>query len=965
MFTTEIASLSLAKKKKRSGHVRFLILFLIIAGFSFSMRSHAQVAVFPVSTLAPEDYVEGQVIFRLKAEFANYAKANHIDQAVFQAVLQMHKASNLRRVFPNHQPPAQKTNQRGETLVDLSLIYEFDFAGDQSIQNVINALYATGMVEYAEPRILPRQLYVPNDPMLGSQYNLARIRAFDAWDISKGDTSVVIAIVDTGNDRFHPDLINSIAYNYNDPIDGRDNDNDGFTDNFYGWDLANNNNDPQFYWSGHGTHVSGIAAATADNGTGIAGVGFHSRYMTVKVDDEEGRLVMAYEGIVYAADRGAKVINCSWGSPSGAGRFGRDIVDYATFNRDVLVVAAAGNDNNTVPYFPATYERVLSVAATNASDIKWSGSSFNPYVDISAPGATILSTFVNAIYISSSGTSMAAPAVSGAAAILRHHFPNYSARQTAAQLKVTADNIDALPGNVQFARNLGTGRLNMFRALTETHHSYVELKEHTQNFESFGQFRGGQTIMLTSRFENLLAPSGNIMVRLTPITAGATVRNPEISLGAMQTGQISTNLQNPFEIKLQDNLPPNHQAFFMLEFFNHFGQFAGREVFGLLLNTDFINLRVNQLTTTVTSKGNLGFNYPDYSQGLGFVLRNGRNLVRMAGLMVGLNPNRVVDNIYGAEQNTVNQFFVPVQNASLVTDPKIANVEVSGSFTDANAGLSIIGLKTDYRAMLWTAAPNDKFIILEYKLINTSTQPLSGLHAGFFANWVIPDPKSHRAAFDAANRMGYAFSADGGHFSGISLLTPGEMTHYAFDNNGASGSINISDGFTTFEKHNALRNNRSSAGTNDTSNNISTLVSSGPHFVAAGDTLKVAFAIFAGDHRIGLRESATAAYNSYHGIRPVSIEDPSAVHIKSQFARVFPVPFGHTLFAEVLPNQSGKYLLSLTDMSGRLLFSRHFQAEAGVFKNIQLDLPELKAGNYILKLESGTNAETIKVVRIE
>ncbi len=944
---------------------RLFIFALIIAGFCFVVPAQTHFPIFTSAQVFSEEYVQGQVIFRIKPEFAGYAKTNHIENSVFESFFTRHKASNLRRIFPNHKPPIEKFNPRGEPLVDLSLIYQFDFDGTETLQNVINALYATGMVEYAEPRYLPKLLYVPNDPMIGSQYHLSRIKAFEAWDITRGDSSVVIAIVDTGNDRFHPDLINNIAYNYNDPIDGLDNDNDGFIDNFYGWDLGQNNHDPQFYQSGHGVHVAGIAAATTDNDIGIAGVGFRSRYMTVKVDDENGILTMAYEGIVYAADRGAKVINCSWGSPSGAGRFGRDIVDYATFNRDALVVAAAGNDNNMVPYFPATYQRALSVAATTSSDIKLSWSTYNHFVDISAPGAIILSTFVDSTYLLSSGTSMAASVVSGAAAILRNYFPAYSARQIAAQLKVTADNIDNLSGNAQYAGFLGTGRLNLLRALTETNHSYVALKEHIMNYDSFGQFKGGQTVELSSRFENLLGPSENIVARLTPLTTEATVATSQINLGPMQTGQIVTNQQNPFVITLQENIPPNRVVFFMLEFFNHLGQYAGREVFGLLFNADFINLRVNQMSTTINSRGNIGFNYPDYSQGLGLILGQGRNMVRMAGFMAGISTNRVVDNLYGAEQNSINQYFVPVQTATLIAQPQLADAEVAGSFTDANANLSAIGIKTDYRAMLWTAAPNDKFIILEYRLINTNPRTLSGLYAGFFANWIIPEPKNHRASFIAPNRMGYAFSADGGHYTGISLLTPGEITHYAFDNNGAAESINISDGFTNFEKYNALQTNRIDAGIPDANNDISTLVSSGPHSISAGDTLTVAFAILADDKIIGLRKSALAAFNKYHNLDPVGTPGPPKTHQVSQFSRVFPNPFAKTLFAELIPNSTGIYHIYLTDMSGRQVYSRQFMAEKGVLKNLTLNVPNLLPGNYIMRLESEFNAETIKVVRIE
>lgn len=941
---------------------RLFIFSLIFLGFSFLTLAQPEVIFTMPEGISNDDYLEGQIIFKLKPGMAGVAKTNEIAHPDILRFIDQFKGSDLAKIFPQHQAPSQKFNHRGEPLVDLSLIYQLNIDKSLNLEQAISSLYATGLVEYAQPRYIPHLLYVPNDPLIGSQYNLERISAFDAWDISRGDTTVVIAIVDTGNDRFHPDLIDAIAYNWDDPINGEDSDNDGFVDNFYGWDLGENNNDPQYNKSGHGVHVAGIAAASADNGTGIAGTGFNSRYLTVKVDDELGRLIMAYEGIVYAADRGAKVINCSWGSTTGAGQYGRDIIDYATFNRDALVVAAAGNDNNQVPFFPASYERALSVAATNSADLKWTGSSFNNLVDLSAPGASILSTYFNATYITSSGTSMAAPAVSGAAAILRYHFPEYSARQIAAQLKVTTDVIDTIPGNESYAGLLGTGRLNMFKALTETHHTYVLMLDHLNHPDGFGHYQGGQTIFLASEFENLLAPAENILARLTSLSEWVTVANPEIELGSFETGQIVSNETEPFILELSAGIPPNQEVSFMLEFFDEEGNYAGRQVFGLLLNIDFVNLTVNKISTTITSYGTIGFNYPNYRQGLGFTFRSGRNMIRAAGFMAGINTNKVVDNLYGPTNGSFNQFLVPVSTASIDQTPLMADIEVVGSFTDDNAELSQIGIKTLYRAMAWEAFPNDKFIIIEYELINTTSQAFTGLYAGFFADWFNTDAKNHRAAFDESNRMGYAFSLEGGHYTGISLLTEGDMRHYAFDNNGASGSINISDGFTNFEKYNALRTNRHSAGMFDTANDISTLVSSGPHYLAAADTLVIAFAILGGDHLIGLKASATSAYNRYHGIDPVDVSQFTSHESDKQIQKVFPNPFSEFLFVELLPKQTATYQLKLLDMKGRVILIQSLSAEAGQLTGLRLHVPKLKPGQYILQLENEHGFESVRVL---
>jgi hypothetical protein len=557
---------------------------------------------------------------------------------------------------------------------------------------------------------------------------------------------------------------------------------------------------------------------------------------------------------------------------------------------------------------------------------------------------------------------MAAPAVSGAAAILRYHFPDYSARQIAAQLKVTTDNIDTIAGNAAFAGLLGTGRLNMYRALTEIHHTYILMLDHLNHSDGFGHYQGGQTIFLASRFENLLAPSPSVLARLTSLSEWVTVVNPELDLGSFDSGQIVSNETEPFMLEISSGIPPNQEVSFLIEFFDSEGNYAGRQVFGMLLNIDFVNLAVNKISTTITSYGTIGFNYPNYRQGLGFSFRNGRNMIRAAGLMAGINTNKVVDNLYGPTSGSFNQFLVPVKTASIDQAPIMADVEVFGSFNDAAAGLSKIGIKTLYRVSAWEFSPYDKFIILEYQLINTTTQAFNGLYAGFFADWVIADAKNHRAAFDATNRMGYAYSLEGGHYSGISLLTEGEMRHYAFDNNGASGSINISDGFTNFEKYNALRTNRQSAGVFDTTNDISTLVSSGPHYLAAADTLVVAFAFLAGDHLIGLKASAANAYNRYHGIEPVGVNQITSPEREKEIRKVFPNPFSEFLYVELLPKQTATYQLKLIDMKGRAIVIKSLSAEAGQLTGVTLHLPKLKPGQYILQLENEYGFESIRVL---
>jgi serine protease len=178
------------------------------------------------SNVTEKDYLPKTVIVKVKKEHKDLF-AGKSDSRV-EAVLSEIGASVPERKFPGATVPEAEKNRFGQKLVDLTRIYSFSYAAERGIEPVINSLLATGFFEYAEPHYVPRLYYNPNDPYSTStgQYHLGRIKAYQAWDISKGDTNVVIGITDTGVEPNHPDLKDNIKRNYSDPIDGIDNDMD-------------------------------------------------------------------------------------------------------------------------------------------------------------------------------------------------------------------------------------------------------------------------------------------------------------------------------------------------------------------------------------------------------------------------------------------------------------------------------------------------------------------------------------------------------------------------------------------------------------------------------------------------------------------------------------------------------------------------------------------------------------------
>jgi serine protease len=308
------------------------------------------------SNLTANDYTSKTVVFKVKPQYRSITSNTKINNPLLDQVLAYVGVNTFGKKFPNHTPPEKQKNELGQAYADLSLIYELKYTNNISLEDAINQILATNLVEFAEPHYNYKVHNVtPNDPSISSQNGfLTRIRAYAAWDLalggSQGTSSVVIGIVDSGTDIDHPDLASQFVHNAADPINGADDDGDGYIDNYTGYDLAGadyntvvGDNDANITGSNqtHGSHVSGCASAATNNTVGVAGIGWNCKLLPVKcgADNDtrgpggEGYIIAGYEGITYAADHGAKIINCSWGGTSG-GSFGQVIIDYATINKN-------------------------------------------------------------------------------------------------------------------------------------------------------------------------------------------------------------------------------------------------------------------------------------------------------------------------------------------------------------------------------------------------------------------------------------------------------------------------------------------------------------------------------------------------------------------------------------------------------------------------------------------------------
>jgi subtilisin family serine protease len=341
-------------------------------------------------------------------------------------------------------------------------------------------------VRFAEPDAVYRIDTLPNDPLFGQLWGLnntgqtvksstgtadADIDAPEAWSTTTVSSSVVVAVIDSGVDWHHPDLAANIWTNPGESCpgcasDGVDNDGNGYVDDVHGWDFVNDDNDP-FDDHGHGTHVAGTIGASGSNGVGIAGVNWNVQIMPLKFIGANGQGTAddAVRAILYATRMGAVASNNSWGGEEFSQALEDAIADADAHGS--LFVAAAGNsakNTDTTPDYPSGFDlpNVLTVGATDQNDVRaWFSNYGKQSVDLAAPGTNIYSTWPGGIYRFSEGTSMAAPHVTGVAALAKAAFPSASAVGLKALILRTVDQ------NSSFAGLSTTGgRLNARAAVT-------------------------------------------------------------------------------------------------------------------------------------------------------------------------------------------------------------------------------------------------------------------------------------------------------------------------------------------------------------------------------------------------------------------------------------------------------------------------------------------------------------------
>ncbi len=407
-------------------------------------------------------------------------------------------ASRIERKYPFIKPPEDPA------VPDLSRIYLLVFPENLDVRTATKVLEAHPAITWAEPDVICECFEVPNDTTYHVMQHLRQIDASEAWDIHHGeggDSTILIGVVDTGIAWDHDDLAANMWNNLGEDIDGDgvtwyregngwsfdpddvngiDDDQNGFIDDFCGWNFYNaegeeDNIADDVSITSHGTHVSGLSAGGTNNGFGIASISWNVNVVATSHSDYAGTSAYnTFDGVVYMINLGVDIINCSWGSSMYL-RGGEEIMQYAA-SQGIVVVAAAGNSASDTPSYPACYPCVVSVASVNYGNVMADYSSYGTLVDVSAPGGDhfadsgILSTAGTNSYSRMCGTSMASPVVAGLFGLLKSYHPDWEREELINQVLGTTEDISRL--NPGMENQLGTGRINAFNCLDEENPSF-------------------------------------------------------------------------------------------------------------------------------------------------------------------------------------------------------------------------------------------------------------------------------------------------------------------------------------------------------------------------------------------------------------------------------------------------------------------------------------------------------------
>lgn len=419
---------------------QFFILIMLVCVWSSTMFAQTETEPNVVIVKFDRSFVENE----LKPNFKKKSP-DAVPSVKSKSISMLNQKHAVKKYIPVFITDPRYAERHKE--FDLDLFYRIEYSTNETVEEVCQSFAQGTEVLLAEPNFLNSTTEVvekkPNDPEYALQWGFKNedypgldINIEEAWQITTGHPDVIVGIIDNCVEHTHKDISSNMWYNFNEiPYNGIDDDGNGYVDDFLGWNFrdGNDNVGPDAdVDDSHGTHVAGMVAARSNNGMGIAGAaggwgnekGVRMMFFRTGQRNDAGddRIVYGYQSMVYAADNGAAIVQCSWGGFSLSAT-GRTSIEYfqryggGTALNGGLVVAAVGNNDSNVLFYPSCAPNVLTVGAMTNIGSRSSFSNYGTWVDICAPGTNIYSSVPYNQYGMKNGTSMACPIVSGVAAL--------------------------------------------------------------------------------------------------------------------------------------------------------------------------------------------------------------------------------------------------------------------------------------------------------------------------------------------------------------------------------------------------------------------------------------------------------------------------------------------------------------------------------------------------------------------
>ena len=525
-------------------------------------------------------YVAGQMVVELAPAARGHVALETRDGIALFGIPELdavNRQARVRRIEPlmRHPRPSPVALKYG---CDLQYLVEVQ---DDDIEPALERFRACPLVADASPNLLmPVIDDIPNDSLYPLQWHLPKIGAPFAWGISHGDTSVLIAVFDDGCEWHHPDIqpnvwvnraedanhngrFDTLAYPDGD-IDGIDQDTNGYTDDVIGFDMIMGVPDPKPYLvtDEHGTHCWGIANAVADNTSGVAGAAWNCRSFAFRCGG--GGLISLYAaiaGIYYAVPKGVWVISLSFGSYS-ANQEMADACAYA-WESGAMLVGGAGNDGTNRIFYPANYEHVISVAASDRLDAKPYWSNYGDWIEVVSPGVAIHSTVTQHRYASMDGTSMATPLTAGVLAWIKPQFPSFTNVQAESALYAGCE---PMPDTLYTQGLLGHGRISMSRIVLPLYRSDLHLADWRFRCENNnGRPDPGENASLIVTYANTAGwrDATGVTATLSCAVPGVEIIKPTATFPTIPAGSQGNCSADSFVLRVTGSTPPQMLRFFL------------------------------------------------------------------------------------------------------------------------------------------------------------------------------------------------------------------------------------------------------------------------------------------------------------------------------------------------------------------------------------------------------------------